>query len=114
MKIIKTDSYNFLNLKIKFQVIGGLSSGKIQIWDSASGQILQTLTGHTNTVMDLTIINNNQYLASASMDKKIIVWSLSTGNRFLTLTLHIDMVTSLDALTNGYLVSGNLNRKKNP
>ena len=47
------------------------------IWDMTKTYPLYTLTGHTDRVRALTVINN-AYLASCSHDKTIKLWSLSS------------------------------------
>ncbi len=54
-------------------------SGKILVWDIASGQIVgEPIVGHSSWVNSLAISPDNQLLASGSSDGNILLWNLST------------------------------------
>jgi COMPASS component SWD3 len=48
----------------------------IKLWDGITGQILNTLEGHTEGISDIAWASNGEYLASASDDKTIKIWSI--------------------------------------
>lgn len=78
-----------------FLVIGGSSSGPIQIWDQNYGTLIRTLSGHTNTVNSLKMITNT-LLASASSDCTIKLWNVTNGICLRTLTWHTYAVYALE------------------
>jgi WD40 repeat protein len=59
-------------------VISGSEDNTIKIWNSITGQIKRTLTGHTGAVNYLSVTPNGNYLVSAE-DKKIRIWNVQTG-----------------------------------
>ncbi|MGF1458112.1 MAG: AAA-like domain-containing protein [Leptolyngbyaceae cyanobacterium] len=65
-----------------------------QLWNTATGENLQTLAGHTDVVWDVTFAPenlqgeaNNLYLATGSADQTIKLW-LQDGTLHTTLTQH--------------------------
>lgn len=59
-------------------LIGGGKDGQIEIWDRESGQMLQTLPGHNDTVRTLAVAPSGEWLVSGSGDG-LKVWQLETG-----------------------------------
>jgi len=52
--------------------------GDMQVWDWKTGKFLKNLTGHTNNVKELIVVNDN-ILISCSKDGTIKVWDLNKG-----------------------------------
>lgn len=75
----------------------------IKIWNSISGDLIHTLTGHTNAVDHLVVLNQNGHLASYSFDNTIKIWCIKTGNlkQSFSRTTHTD--DHLVILNNGLL-----------
>jgi WD40 repeat protein len=65
----------------------------VQVWDAATGRLLHTLKGHTNTVFAVAFSPDGKRLASGSADGTVRLWDAGTGKQ-----LH-----SLKGHTNGYL-----------
>ena len=51
----------------------------IKLWDVASGNLLRTLTGHTDWVSSVTFSPDGKTLASGSNDKMVNLWDVKTG-----------------------------------
>ena len=92
-----------------FYLAAGLPSNTfsytICIYDIYTGSIVTTLVGHTDKVVDLSLISSN-LLASASHDFTIRIWNLTTLTPKYNLTGHILPVWSLKMLPNGVLAGG--------
>ena len=72
------------------------SSDKIvKIWNLASGELMQTLVGHTEGVSDLEFTPNSKYIASCSDDMTIRIWNLQNGELLRILKGHTFHVNSI-------------------
>ncbi len=69
-----------------------------------SGLCLNTLNGHTNGVLDLTLLPNG-LMASASQDNSIMIWDIAKTFPLYTLKGHSSYVKSFSIINNTYLVS---------
>ena len=47
----------------------------IKIWDTDTGSLIKTLTGHTDRVFSLAVLPNG-FLASGSHDNTIKIWNI--------------------------------------
>jgi WD40 repeat protein len=65
------------------------------VWDTASGQILLTLKGHTSFVESVVFSPDGSRLASASFDRTIKIWDTASGQVLHTLKGHTSVVTSV-------------------
>jgi len=74
----------------------GSADKTVKLWDWKTGAEIRTLTGHSNSVVSLTIVNAD-ILASGGADKTVKLWDWKTGAeiRTLTLTGHSKWVNSL-------------------
>jgi WD40 repeat protein len=52
----------------------------IHIWDTASGERIHTLKGHTKVIWNLVVMQG-QFLVSAAMDKTMCIWDTVSGLR---------------------------------
>ena len=53
----------------------GLYGGNITIYEYSTGNLIQTLKGHSNYVKSIEILNE-QFMASGSSDTQVIIWDL--------------------------------------
>ncbi|MFM8004552.1 MAG: WD40 repeat domain-containing protein, partial [Dolichospermum sp.] len=59
------------------------------------GNLLQTLTGHSNRIRSVAYSPDGQTLASGSVDDTIKLWDVKTGNLLQTLSDHSSSVCSV-------------------
>ena len=86
-----------------------LASAKthIKLWDSRSGEVLQTLKGHTSHVCSVAFSPDGKTLASASDDRTIRLWDARSGAALQVLSDHAASVEAVAFSPDGKtLVSG--------
>ena len=89
--MIKTVS---LAARDQLLISGGLNNA-VQVWNLQTGKLIKVLSGHTNTVNQVTVSPDGRFIASASKDRTIKVWSLATGNLVQTLKGHTQEVNTV-------------------
>ena len=67
----------------------------ILLWDTQTGQLKTTLTGHLDTVNSVAFSPDGKTLASGSRDETIRLWDVSTGELRLTFAGHADGVSEV-------------------
>jgi WD40 repeat protein len=73
----------------------GDANGEIRLWHLETGQLQQTLTGHTSWVRALAFHPTHPWLISGSNDHTLKVWEIATGGCRHTLTRHEHWVRGL-------------------
>ncbi|MCI0541622.1 MAG: protein kinase [Verrucomicrobiales bacterium] len=66
-----------------------------RVWDTASGKLLFSLSGHTSGVSSAAFSSDGQRMVTGSGDKTAIVWDAFNGQQLLILTGHNDSVNSV-------------------
>jgi WD40 repeat protein/serine/threonine protein kinase len=69
--------------------------GEVRMWDTATGQVVFTLKGHTRGVTSVCFSPDGLRLASASEDQTLIVWNAATGQEVRRVKGHTRGVTSV-------------------
>lgn len=70
--------------------------GQVLLWNSATNENLNTLTGHRDVVTSLAFSPDGQFLASGSRDDTIRLWNVNTGEAVgQPLIGHEDYVTGV-------------------
>ncbi|WP_437593510.1 AAA family ATPase [Sorangium sp. So ce1000] len=81
----------------------------LKVWDLATGQLLRTLQGHTDTVNDVEMTPDGRVVVSASADNTLKVWELATGQLLRTLQGHTNTVFGVAVTPDGHFaVSGSM------
>ena len=83
----------------------GYPTRNINIYDLNTGFQIGSLSGHTNDVNDLVLINS-YLLASSSADFKIRIWDLTTNATKFILAEHTNTVNGLKLVSSDILASG--------
>ena len=68
----------------------------IKLWHTETGELIQTLTGHTDIVLDLIFDAERDTIISSSMDSTIKIWSIDTGKCIQVLSGHETSVRAID------------------
>ena len=87
------------------RVISGSYDRTLRVWDTATGQCLQTLKGHRDRIRCVTGLSEGRVI-SGSDDCTLRVWDAATGQCLRTLTGHKDRIRCVAVLPDGLVVSG--------
>lgn len=75
------------------RLIQASADGIIKIRNVETGEMLQTLRGHTGNVLSLALNKNQSMLLSGGQDKKIFLWDLIEYKQIRYTGLHVNAVT---------------------
>lgn len=107
-----TSSVTVLKLdKFETKLASGHSNSMINIWNSSTGELIKTLSGHSSEITALAFVNEQKYLASGSKDGSIKIWDLNKLVLLDNLPPHSSSVLSLTTLVSGNLVSGSSDKQ---
>ena len=67
----------------------------MRVWNTATGQVEQTLEGHSSSVNSVAFSSDGSRLASGSDDRTVRVWNVATGQVEQTLKGHSSWVSSV-------------------
>jgi WD40 repeat protein len=76
------------------KVLTGSSNSSAALWNVATAERLQIVTGHTKPVTSVAFSENGQRMMTASDDTTAIIWDVGTGDRLVTLEGHGDGIVS--------------------
>jgi WD40 repeat protein/serine/threonine protein kinase len=83
------------------------ATNTVQILDTVSGRVLQTLIGHSLDVISIAFSPDGRRIATASYDRTIKLWDPATGREVFTLRGHTAALLGLAFSPDGFrIVSG--------
>jgi WD40 repeat protein len=65
---------------------------QVYLWRTNTHRIVRTLSGHKDSIYNITFSPDGQYLAAASNDRTVKIWSVADGKLLRTLEGHSDGV----------------------
>jgi WD40 repeat protein len=77
------------------QLASAPKDSTVKLYDTSSGECLQTFKGHKYQIKLLAFSYSSARLASASKDNTVKIWDASSGECLQTLEGHIDCVSSV-------------------
>ncbi|MCS1406930.1 MAG: hypothetical protein M2R45_00086 [Verrucomicrobia subdivision 3 bacterium] len=80
-------------------------SGEIKKWNTTTGDLLQTMSGHTDSIYSLALSPDGSLLATGSYDQQILLWNTAEGTRSRTLSGHQGAVFDLDFRPDGKILA---------
>ena len=76
-------------------IVASDDQNDVKLWNAATGELLNTLSGHKSIVNSLSFNPDGKTLVSGSWDITIRLWDVSTGKHKKTLTGHKHLVYSV-------------------
>ncbi len=80
----------------RFATASNDPEGEVRLWNAATGQLLQTYSGHTDSALAVAFSHDGRRLVSASYDNTARVWDVDTGSQLLLLSGHSYWVWSAE------------------
>ncbi|QDU82219.1 WD domain, G-beta repeat [Polystyrenella longa] len=102
----KVNSVSFSNDN-RFLVTGsGITGlqGEAALWDIATGEQVQSFTGHQDIIYTARLNPTGDLLATGSYDRQVILWDVKTGEQLRTLSGHNDAIYDLEFSPDGSLL----------
>lgn len=87
------------------QIVCGLGSGILKIWEVQTGKEVMALRGHRGVVNSCAFSPDGRYIVSASEDKTMRIWDVETGMSVTTLHGHTDDVNDCTFSNDGKKIS---------
>jgi hypothetical protein len=85
-------------------LVTGYGDGRMFIWDIDNGNLIKSLSAHTEQITSLVTLKNNKFV-STSTESSIKIWDASSFNLLATLYGHVLGTESLVALPDGNFVT---------
>lgn len=93
----------------------GASDGTLTVCSvSEKPSVIKQLNGHSKDITDFDFTSNNQYIASASLDKTVRVWEIEKGNCMRVIYgVSSQLCIRFHPVNNNFLSVGNANKEIN-
>lgn len=75
------------------RIIEGSFDKTSKVWDTRTGELLMTLTGHQDTVTTARYSPDEKRIVTGSADRSAKVWDATTGKVLITLCCHAQEIT---------------------
>ena len=82
-------------------IVAAYAQGVLRVWHRLTGDLLQTLRGHTAGVHSVAMLADGHTVVSGSADCAVAVWDLRPGGLLHTNPGHADAVTSVALSADG-------------
>ena len=92
----------------------GNRDNTLKLWDTASGQLLKTLSGHIGKVKTVAFSPDGRTIVSSSADKTLKLWDAASGRELQTLKGHSDEVVSVAFSPDGRTIISGSSAGPNP
>ena len=87
--------------------MSGSEDKTVKIWNAATGQVENTLQGHSDSVRSVAFSSDGSRIVSGSADETVKIWNAATGEVENTLQGHSGFVRSVAFSSDGSrIVSG--------
>jgi WD40 repeat protein len=114
-KISTGERLYIVPLSASFSSVKSLSNGliacgsenNINIYEYSTGNLIQTLIGHSNSVNSIEVLNE-QFMASGSSDTEVIIWDLTSYSIKYNLSHHENIVKCVKRLSSNLMASTDL------
>jgi WD40 repeat protein len=87
------------------RTIASAGGNLIKVWDPVTGNVKQTLTGHTSYINSLAFRPDGQRIASGGDDRSVRIWDLATGKEQLNLGAQNAMIHAVAYSRDGKLLA---------
>ena len=92
-------------------IVSGSNDKTVKVWNTASGRLLRSLDGHTDSVRAVAVSPDGRFIVSGSNDKTVKVWDAASGRLLRSLDGHTDRVRAVAVSPDGRtIVSGSHDR----
>jgi WD40 repeat protein len=81
------------------------------VWDLQTGDLINSLVGHTDAIYAVAVSPDNRHAVSGSADRTLRLWDLSTGQLLHSFTEHTGTVSTVGICRDGrHALSGSYDR----
>ena len=87
-------------------ILVGYSGGTVLVWDTLSGQVVQTLRGHTSAVTGITFSSEGKTVLTGSVDRTVRLWDWQAGTELLRLSQPNQVYASAFSTDGRYVLAG--------